>query len=178
MVREAEPLFQISSPSPWQGEGDTGDRVDELLLRCCNSVSQNLRQCNSKATFLREFQPSFLNNPIITGGLLLPIVKYGCYNWYIMKIRREEVLHIALLARLGVTETEVNRLSEQLSNILENFEVLQQVDTTDVPPTTQSIALQNVVSDDKVADSLPQSQVLANAPRKEEGFFRVKAVLE
>ena len=108
----------------------------------------------------------------------MPIVKYGCYNWHIMKIKREEVLHIALLARLGVTETEVNRLSEQLSNILENFEALQQVDTTNVPPTAQSIALQNVVSDDKVADSLPQSQVLANAPRKEEGFFSVKAVLE
>jgi len=95
-----------------------------------------------------------------------------------MKLNREDVLHIALLARLGLTETEVNRLSEQLSNILENFEVLQQVDTSGIPPTAQSIALQNVVSDDEVAASLPQSQVLANAPRKEEGFFRVKAVLE
>ena len=95
-----------------------------------------------------------------------------------MKLNREDVLHIALLARLGLTETEVNRLSEQLSNILENFEVLQQVDTSGIPPTAQSIALQNVVSDDEVAASLPQSQVLANAPREEESFFRVKAVLE
>ena len=95
-----------------------------------------------------------------------------------MKLSREEVLHIALLARLGLTEEEVDRLSEQLSNILENFEVLQQVDTSDVPPTAQSIALQNVVSDDEVTSSLPQSQVLANAPQKEENFFRVRAVLE
>ena len=95
-----------------------------------------------------------------------------------MKLSREEVLHIALLARLGLTEAELNRLREQLSNILENFEILQQVDTTDVPPTAQSIALQNVVKDDEVAASLPQNEILANAPRKEDDFFRVRAVLE
>lgn len=95
-----------------------------------------------------------------------------------MKLSREEVLRIALLARLGLNETEVARLSEQLSDILENFEILQQVDTSDIPPTAQSIALQNVVSDDEVASSLPQSQVLANAPQKEKNFFRVRAVLE
>jgi len=95
-----------------------------------------------------------------------------------MKLSREEVLHIALLARLGLTDEEVDRLGEQLSNILDNFEILQQVDTTDIPPTAQSIALQNVVSNDEVTSSLPQSQVLANAPQKEENFFRVRAVLE
>jgi len=95
-----------------------------------------------------------------------------------MKLSREQVLHIALLARLGLTETEVNRISEQLSNILENFEVLQQVDTSGIPPTAQSIALQNVIKSDEVVASLPQSQILANAPRKKENFFRVKAVLE
>ncbi len=95
-----------------------------------------------------------------------------------MKISREEVLHIALLARLGLTEEEVARLSEQLSNILENFEILQQVDTTDIPPTAQSITLQNVVSDDEIAPSLPSSEVLANAPQKEGDLFRVRAVLE
>jgi aspartyl-tRNA(Asn)/glutamyl-tRNA(Gln) amidotransferase subunit C len=95
-----------------------------------------------------------------------------------MKLSREEVLHIALLARLGLTEEEVDRLSEQLSNILENFEILQQVDTNNVPPTAQSIALQNVVSDDSVAPSLPPSEVLANAPQKEGDFFKVRAVLE
>ena len=95
-----------------------------------------------------------------------------------MKLSREEVLHIALLARLGLTEAEVDRFREQLSNILENFEVLQQVDTTDVPPTAQSIPLQNVTKGDEVAASLPPSQILANAPRKEREYFRVKAVLE
>lgn len=95
-----------------------------------------------------------------------------------MKLSREEVLRIALLARLGLTEAEADKFGEQLSNILENFEVLQQVDTSNIPPTAQSIVLQNVVSDDEPVSSLPQSQVLANAPQKEGGFFRVRAVLE
>ena len=96
-----------------------------------------------------------------------------------MKLSREEVLHIALLARLGLTETEADSLGEQLSDILENFEALQEVDTTDVPPTTQSIPLQSVMrNDDEVVPSLPPNQILANAPRREEGFFRVRAVLE
>ena len=95
-----------------------------------------------------------------------------------MKLSRQEVLHIALLARLGLTEAEMNRLREQLSDILENFEILQQVDTTDVPPTAQSIALQNVVKDDEVAASLTENEILANAPRREDNFFRVRAVLE
>ncbi len=95
-----------------------------------------------------------------------------------MKLSREEVLHIALLARRGLTKEEVDRLREQLSNILENFEILQQVDTSDVSPTAQSIDLQNVVSDDETAPSLPSTEVLANAPQKEGDFFRVRAVLE
>ena len=96
-----------------------------------------------------------------------------------MKLSREEVLHIALLARLGLTETEADSLRKQLSDILENFEALQEVDTTDVPPTAQSIPLQSVMrNDDEVVPSLPPNQILANAPRREEGFFRVRAVLE
>ncbi len=95
-----------------------------------------------------------------------------------MKLSREEVLHIARLARLGVTDAEVDRFREQLSNILENFEILQQVDTTSVPPTSQSIPLSNVMRGDEVAPSLPPGDVLANAPQKEGEFFRVRHVLE
>jgi len=95
-----------------------------------------------------------------------------------MKLSREEVVHIALLARLGLTEDELEKFREQLSNILENFEVLQQVDTSGVPPTAQSIPLQNVMKADEVTPSLPPSKILANAPRREENFFRVRAVLE
>jgi len=95
-----------------------------------------------------------------------------------MKLSREEVLHIARLARVALTESEINRLSEQLSQLLENFEALQQVDTSGVPPTAQSIDLQSVVRDDESAPSLPADDILANAPRREGDCFRVRAVLE
>ena len=95
-----------------------------------------------------------------------------------MKLTREEVLHIARLARLGLTEEDVDTFREQLSNILENFEILQQVDTTDVPPTAQPLPLQNVMRDDEVAPSLAPEDILANAPRREGDCFRVRAVLE
>ena len=95
-----------------------------------------------------------------------------------MKLNREEVLHIARLARVALTEEEITRLSEQLSNLLEHFQVLQQVDTEGVPPTAQSVALQSVMRDDVVAPSLPPDAVLANAPRREDDCFRVRAVLE
>jgi len=95
-----------------------------------------------------------------------------------MKLSREEVLHIARLARLGLNEAEVDRFREQLSDILENFEILQQVDTSNVPPTAQSITLQSVMRNDEVTPSLPSDEILANAPRREGDFFRVRAVLE
>ena len=95
-----------------------------------------------------------------------------------MKLSREEVLHIARLARLGVSDEDVETAREQLSNILENFSVLEAVDTDDVPPTAQSISLSNVVREDEECASFPQEEILANAPQKEEDFFRVRAVLD
>ncbi len=95
-----------------------------------------------------------------------------------MKLSREEVLHIAALAKVGVTEADVERLREQLSNILENFEALQKLDTKDILPTAQAIALQNVIMCDEVRPSLPPEDVLANAPQREGDFFKVKIVLE
>jgi aspartyl-tRNA(Asn)/glutamyl-tRNA(Gln) amidotransferase subunit C len=95
-----------------------------------------------------------------------------------MKISREEVLHIARLARVALTEAEIDRYSEQLSNLLDHFEVLQQVDTTGIPPTAQSIDLRSVMREDAVRPSLPPDDVMANAPHREEDSFRVKPVLE
>ena len=93
-------------------------------------------------------------------------------------LSKEEVLHIATLARLGVDEAEIDKFRQQLSNIIENFEILKQVDTTDVPPTAQAVPLQNVFRQDEVIESLPVDEVLGNAPRREGDLFRVKAVLE
>jgi aspartyl-tRNA(Asn)/glutamyl-tRNA(Gln) amidotransferase subunit C len=95
-----------------------------------------------------------------------------------MKLSSEEVKHLALLIRLGLSEDDVERFREQLSNILENFEILQQVDTTNVAPTAHSIALENVLRDDEATSSLHVGKVLANAPNQEENHFKVRAVLE
>jgi aspartyl-tRNA(Asn)/glutamyl-tRNA(Gln) amidotransferase subunit C len=95
-----------------------------------------------------------------------------------MKLSREEVLHIARLARLGLTEEEITRFGGQLSNLLEHFQVLQQVDTEGVPPTAQSVELKSVMREDAVEASLPPEDVLANAPRREDDSFKVHAVLE
>ncbi len=95
-----------------------------------------------------------------------------------MKLSREEVLHIAALAKLGVTEADVEKMRVQLSNILENFEALQKLDTKNVPPTAQPIALNNVIMSDEVEPSLSTEEVLANAPQREGEFFKVKIVLE
>lgn len=95
-----------------------------------------------------------------------------------MKLSHKEVQHIARLARLGLSEAEVEKFSIQLSDILENFEILQQVDTDKVPPATHSVLLQNVFREDRIAESLPQSKILSNAPSQEEYCFKVQAILE
>ena len=95
-----------------------------------------------------------------------------------MKLSREDAIHITQLARLGVTEEEIDRFTGQLSDILENFEALKQIDTTGVPPTAQPIPLRNVLKEDVARESLPQDEILANAPEREGEFFRIRAVLE
>ena len=95
-----------------------------------------------------------------------------------MKLSREEVQHIALLARLGLNEDEIEKFRIQLSNILENFEVLKQVDTTNLSPTAQSVNLQNVFRTDEPESSYPPNEILANAPQQDNNYFKVKAVLE
>jgi len=95
-----------------------------------------------------------------------------------MKLSYQQVKHIAWLARLGLSEAEIEKFSLQLSDILENFEILKEVDTTSVPPATQTSPLQNVFREDKIAESYPQNEVLANAPVEEGNCFKVQAILE
>ena len=95
-----------------------------------------------------------------------------------MKLSYEQVRHIAWLARLGLSEDEVEKFSLQLSNILENFDILKQVDTADVPPATHTVPLQNVFRKDDVAESYSQAEILSNAPRQEKDCFKVQAILE
>ena len=95
-----------------------------------------------------------------------------------MKLDRDTVEHIAALARIGLSEDEIERMREQLSSILEHIASLEDVDTDDIPPTAQVIQMQNVMRDDIVQPSLPRDVVLANAPRSEDGYLQVNAVLD
>jgi len=95
-----------------------------------------------------------------------------------MKLSREEIDHIGVLARLGLSEHDKEQLGEQLSNILENMEALKEIDTSGVPPTAQSITLNNVFRDDLTSPSLAREAVMANAPQQEDGSFKVRPVFE
>lgn len=95
-----------------------------------------------------------------------------------MSLTREEVLHIAKLARVGVSDSDIAKFQEQLSEILQHFEALRQLDTEGVPPTTHPLSLESVMRPDEVRPSLSPDEVLANAPRTEGGAFRVRAILE
>jgi aspartyl-tRNA(Asn)/glutamyl-tRNA(Gln) amidotransferase subunit C len=95
-----------------------------------------------------------------------------------MAITREDVDHVARLARLGLDAAERERMQAQLGQILEYVQVLQRLDTTAIPPTAQVIPLRNVMRPDVVQPSLSVESVLANAPAHEDAFIRVAAVLE
>jgi aspartyl-tRNA(Asn)/glutamyl-tRNA(Gln) amidotransferase subunit C len=90
----------------------------------------------------------------------------------------DEVRHIATLARVELTEADVERFREQLSSILAHFETLNAIDTSNVPPTAQTLDLVNVEREDATRDSASTAEVLQNAPRREGGYLRVRAVLE
>jgi aspartyl-tRNA(Asn)/glutamyl-tRNA(Gln) amidotransferase subunit C len=95
-----------------------------------------------------------------------------------VKLELETVERIAALARVGLTADEMERMRDQLSAVLDHISMLEEVDTDDIPPTAQVIELQNIMRDDVVEPSLSQQQVLFNAPRSEDGFIKVKAVLD
>ena len=94
-----------------------------------------------------------------------------------MSLTKEDVDHVASLARLGLSDDEAELMREQLSSILDHIAVLQQIDTDAIPPTAQVNSLSNVLRDDTVRPSLTQEQVLANAPQSRNGFLEVRAVM-
>jgi len=95
-----------------------------------------------------------------------------------MAISRDDVDHVAYLARLGLGEDERERLRAELDEILGYMQVLQQIDTSAIQPTAQVIPLHNVMRPDVARPSLPTEAVFANAPAREDDYFRVAAVLE
>jgi aspartyl-tRNA(Asn)/glutamyl-tRNA(Gln) amidotransferase subunit C len=95
-----------------------------------------------------------------------------------MSLTNEEVRHIAWLARLKVTDPEVERFREELSVILDHFRALEELYTTDVPAAPHASLLHNVLRPDDPTPSLTGEEVLSNAPEAEDGFFRVPPILE
>ena len=94
------------------------------------------------------------------------------------KLTTDEVRHIALLARVGMTDEEVELMRDQLSDILAQFEALSRVDTGDLEPTGHSVDLLSVMREDVARPSFSREETLANAPNREGDLVRVKAVLE
>jgi len=90
-----------------------------------------------------------------------------------MAIERDQVLHVARLARLALTDEEVERLQEQLSAILDAVGKVSELDLSDVPATSHPLDLVNVWGADEPRPSLPRADALRNAPRQEDDHFRV-----
>jgi aspartyl-tRNA(Asn)/glutamyl-tRNA(Gln) amidotransferase subunit C len=90
-----------------------------------------------------------------------------------MAISREEVLHVARLARLALTDDEVERLTEELAAILDAVGIVAELDLADVPPTSHPLDLVNVWDEDEPRDPLSLDDVFANAPARDGDLFRV-----
>jgi len=95
-----------------------------------------------------------------------------------VKISREEIEHIAVLARLSLSEEEKEVFGPQLSSILDYMEKLNELDISDTEPTSHVLPLSDVVRDDIPIDSLPREEALKNAPAHTDKFYRVPKIIE
>jgi len=95
-----------------------------------------------------------------------------------MAITRDQVAHVARLARLAFTDDELDRFARQLSAILEHAEQVTELATEDVPPTSHAIPLRNVFRPDEVGECLPQEKALSIGPEIEDGRFKVPRIME
>ena len=95
-----------------------------------------------------------------------------------MKLNRKDVEHVALLSRLDLSETELDKFTGLLDAILEYIDVLNQVDTSAVEPMAHVLEIRNVMRSDEVQPSLPREAALQNAPDAEDGFFKVPKIVE
>ena len=94
-----------------------------------------------------------------------------------MKISRQEVEHVAHLARLHLSEDELDTMTSQLDTILEYVQKLEELDTRDVPPTTHAFSVSNAFRDDEVLPSLPQHEALSGSARHNDTMFQVPRII-
>jgi aspartyl-tRNA(Asn)/glutamyl-tRNA(Gln) amidotransferase subunit C len=93
-------------------------------------------------------------------------------------LSKDEVRHVATLARIGLEPGDEEFYADQLSGILGHIDRLQQLDTEDIPPTAQVVVIESRLRDDEPRPCLTQEEALANAPATVNGFFRVPAIQE
>jgi aspartyl-tRNA(Asn)/glutamyl-tRNA(Gln) amidotransferase subunit C len=93
-------------------------------------------------------------------------------------LSRSDVEHVAHLARLGLTDDELTLLEGQLNHILDQYAILAELPTDDIPPTAQTIELENILRDDVVRPSLTAEDVLGNAPGRQGEFIVVPSILD
>lgn len=96
----------------------------------------------------------------------------------VMKVSKEVLENVAVLSRLSIPEEQTDKYLGQLDKFLTYVDNLANVDTADVKPTTYALPMQNVFREDAVKESLDREAALANAPLKEDGYFKVPKVLE
>lgn len=94
-----------------------------------------------------------------------------------MKITKEEVLHVANLARLDMDDSDIDRFADQIGTILDYVDTLRQVDTKGIAATSHAITQTNAFREDELRDHLDPQSALANAPEKDEGAFVVPKVI-
>lgn len=94
------------------------------------------------------------------------------------RISEEQVKHVAHLARLAITEEEAEKFTKQLGAIIEFAELLNELDTDNVEPTSHVLDMKNVMREDKAKPGLPVEEVLKNAPSHEYGQIKVPAIIE
>ncbi len=95
-----------------------------------------------------------------------------------MRLTREQVRHVAELAKLKLTDEEVSLFQEQLSSILEHVDRLAELETEAIPPTAGVLPLRNVMRSDEPRPAFPRESMLANAPEAEDAFVKVKPILD
>jgi len=95
-----------------------------------------------------------------------------------MKLTEEEVKHVARLANLCLTEDKIEKFSSQLNDILNFVKKLDEANTGNVFPLSNVTGRKNIFREDEIKPSLSQEQALSNAPRKNKGYFKVKAIFE
>jgi aspartyl-tRNA(Asn)/glutamyl-tRNA(Gln) amidotransferase subunit C len=115
--------------------------------------------------------------PTVSGFVIVDLLFFVQRMVNLVKITREQVEHVAKLARLALTEEEIASNTEQLNSILEYAAMLEKLDTEDIVPTAHAVPLHNVLREDAVAPSMERDKVLKNAPDAEDGFFKVPKIV-